>query len=109
MTVPVDWRTLFGDVAGQATFRRKFHRPTNLESHERVILVLTGVRGRGTVSLNDTLLGEFSAIGEAIEFDTTRFLNPFNTVSVQLTFDPQEAPSLPGGLYAPVAIDIRSD
>src|SRR5439155_5738907 len=75
--MPRDWQTLFGAVPGRAIFSRRFHRPSNLEPPERVSLVLSGVRGAGTASLNGELLGEFVSQGEAVEFDVTSRLQPF--------------------------------
>ena len=109
VAMPQDWVSLFGAEPGTARFQRKFHRPTNLEPHERVLLILTEVRGAGSVQLNDQPVGEFRGCGAAIEFELTAILNPFNVLSIEMTFHPANEPSLPGGLYGPVALEIRSD
>jgi hypothetical protein len=108
-TIPQTWQQLFGSVSGRAAFSRKFHRPTNLEPHERVFLVLTAVRGAGRVELNSVSLGEFTSEGECVEFDATDFLQAFNMLSIDLTFDPDSAASRPGGLLEPVVMEIRSN
>jgi hypothetical protein len=107
--MPCDWHSLFGPVAGTATFSRRFHRPSNLEPHERVWLICTGVRGSGSVSLNDELLTEFSSDGEAVECEVTSRLQPFNIVSMRLSVGSIEEPQRPGGLFEPVVLEIRSE
>ena len=105
--MPQEWRVLFGEIPGTAQFRRKFHRPTNLEPHERVILVFTEVRGTGSVQLNEWPVGEFTGNGKSVEFEITSLMKPFNELSVEVTFDPATQPSLSGGLYGAVALEIR--
>ena len=107
--MPQAWGTLFGEVSGTAQFRRKFHRPTNLESHERVMLVLTEVRGSGHVHLNDLPIGSFDASGGAVEFDITNSMKPFSEIAVEITFDPRPEPDLPGGMFGAVALEIRTE
>ena len=107
--MPCDWHSLFGPVAGTATFRRGFHRPSNLEPHERVWLICTGVRGRGTVSLNDEQLSEFDADGEAVACEVTSRLEPFNVVSIRLSVGAVEEHHPPGGLFEPVVLEIRGE
>jgi beta-galactosidase/beta-glucuronidase len=107
VTMPRDWQSIFGDRSGVAEFRRKFHRPTNVESHERVILNFTGIRGQIAVSLNRVRLGKFTGTGDGVEFDVTSLLKEFNELRVEITFDPQSAPDVSGGLHEIVALDIR--
>ena len=109
VSMPQEWRSLFGDVGGCARFQRKFHRPTNLEPHERVFIVLTEARGTGSVKLNETPLGEFTANATEHKFDVTKALEPFNVLTVELTHCPSEAPDQSGGLYGVVAIEIRNE
>ena len=107
VTMPKEWRSLFGDRSGTAEFRRKFHRPTNLESHETVILIFTGIRGQVEVLLNHQHLGEFIGAGAAVEFDVTSRLKEFNELRVQIAFDSQADPDVGGGLYDVVTLEIR--
>jgi hypothetical protein len=106
--MPRDWQSLFGSDAGCATFSRRFHRPTNLEPHEQVVIVLTGVGGRGTLSLNGEVLSEFASDAEAVEADVTQRLQAFNVLEVCVCFDPGLVPQRPGGLFAPVVLEIRA-
>lgn len=107
--MPQAWLPLFGETAGTALFRRKFHRPTNLEPHELVMLVFTEVCGSAHVRLNDVPIGSFDARCEAVEFDITSALFPFNELAVEIAFDPGTEPGLPGGLFGAVALEIRSE
>ena len=103
--MPSDWRSLFGEYAGCVAFSRRFHRPTNLDPHEQVWIVLTGVGGDARVSLNGEELAQFRD-GEAAEVDVTSRLQRFNELSIQISYQPQDA-SRPGGLYEPVVLEIR--
>lgn len=107
--MPQAWREIFGDVCGTAQFRRKFHRPTNLESHEHVVLVFTEIRGSGQVLLNGQHVGQFNAAGDAVEIEITSLLKPFNEIAVEISFDPQFEPGAPGGLSGAVALEIRTE
>ena len=107
--MPCDWHRLFGVVAGTASFRRRFHRPSNLEAHERVWLICTGVRGCGTVSLNDEQLSEFDSDGEAVTCEMTSRLQPFNVVNIRLSVGAIDEHQPAGGLFEPVVLEIRSE
>lgn len=107
--MPREWRTLFNDRAGTATFRRKFHRPTNLDPHERVLIVFTEVAGSGRVSINGDHVGEFTGHGELVEFEITALLRPFNELAVELKFDPHLESNQKGGLFGVTALEIRNE
>src|SRR5262245_17267846 len=72
--MPSDWQSTFGDRAGTVRFRRRFHRPTNLEPHERVSIAFDGIGGSGQVWLNGTTLGTFAAEAHSLAFDITALL-----------------------------------
>ena len=111
--MPCDWQALFGTAAGCATFSRRFHRPTNLDANEQVVIILTGVGGGGKLSLNGSVLTEFTSTTEPVEADVTDRLLPFNVLEVSIHFRPATAPEPatgppnPGGLFAPVVLEIR--
>lgn len=109
VTMPREWSEIFGLSSGVAQFRRKFHRPTNLEPHERVMLVMTEVRGSGTIRLNQHQLGDFAGTGDAVEFEITTLMNPFNEVVIEIQFDPCSQAGVAGGLYGAIALEIHSD
>jgi len=107
VTMPAEWNALFGPVAGRAVFRRRFHSPTNLEPDDRVWLVFDRVGGRGTVAVNGEVVGKLTSSDQSQRFDMAARLQPFNEAAVELEFDPATDAN-PGGLYAPVAIEIES-
>ena len=106
--MPCDWQALFSTEAGCATFSRRFHRPTNLEAREQVVIVLTGVGGEGTMSLNGTVLLEFTRAASSVEADVTHRLLAFNLLEVCVRFSPALESQNPGGLFAPVVLEIRA-
>jgi len=108
-TMPRGWGTLFGPRAGRARFRRSFHAPTNLDADEHVAIEFTGVRGLGTVRLNDALLGDIDGSTTTARFDVTAAMGSsqdFHLV-VELQFDPT-ASTEPGGLFDIVRLVIES-
>jgi hypothetical protein len=108
VTMPQDWSTLFGHCSGTVEFARRFHRPTNLEPHESVMLVLSEVRGTGAIRLNNQPVGEFTAYGDSIEFEITTLMNSFNELIIKIMFAPKAEPERTGGLSGAVALEIRS-
>ncbi|MEI8381930.1 MAG: hypothetical protein WCJ09_17505 [Planctomycetota bacterium] len=105
--IPADWQVVFGLVAGSAVFSRKFHRPTNLEPHEQVVMHFKGIAGSGEIRLNDVVLMAFSETAGVLECDITTSMQPFNRLEIHLRFDPSASPATRGGLYDDVAIEIR--
>lgn len=106
--MPSDWRSVFGEQAGRVLLRRKFHKPTNLDAEEIVSLVFDGIGGRGEVRLDDQLLGTVDETVTTLAFEITALLQPTNELLVELDFDPRQDPETAGGLWGPVAIEIRS-
>ncbi len=106
--IPADWQVVFGLVAGSAIFSRKFHRPTNLEPHEQVVMHFKGIAGSGEIRLNDVVLMKFPESAGVLECDITTSMQAFNRLEIQLRFDPSISPATRGGLYDDVAIEIRS-
>jgi hypothetical protein len=105
--MPATWQSLFGDAAGRARFRRRFNRPTNLDADERVFLVFDGISGAAEISLNGHGLGAVTGAAFSAEFEATPLLEPANVLLVELVFNPADHPEQPGGLWAPVALEIR--
>ena len=106
VTMPASWQTIFpGSSAGRAEFRRTFNQPTNLEAHEHVWIVFQGVRGAAWVDLNEQRLGGIEIGDETAEFEITPHLWQHNELVVQLTLEDGDPP---GGLWGPVALEIRS-
>lgn len=106
--MPSDWQSQFGDQAGTVSFKRHFHKPTNLDDNESVFVVLTGFGGHGTASLNGDSLGEFQDGSGPVEFEITNRMDPSNQLVLELEFDPGSSGNSPGGLWGPVVLEIRS-
>jgi len=106
--LPADWRTLFAERAGRARFVRKFNRPTNLDVHERVWIVLADVGGPVMLRVNGDPVASISgADPSTFRFDITSQLQPHNELEIEIEFDPLLHPDAPGGLWQPVTIEIR--
>lgn len=106
-SMPQDWRSLFGDVAGTATFRRNFHTPTRLEEHERVLIhIPSGVGELNGFKINGTAISPSS--NDPLKFDVTQHLQEFNLIEFKLSFDPATQPDTPGGLWETVFVEIHS-
>lgn len=108
VTLPAAWQSLFGTRSGTATFRRWFHRPTNLVPDDQIAFVLTGVRGAGHARLNDDPWNPLVIHNTAAAIPVTvAQLRQRNRLEIELTFDPS-ATSEPGGLFEAVALEIIS-
>jgi uncharacterized protein with NRDE domain len=104
--LPASWQELFGSFRGRVRFRRKFHPPSNLTATDRLAIVFDGVAGAGTVSLNGRPLGLIAADARTARFDETGLLRSNNELQVDLEFGGSIAGASPGGLFAPVALEI---
>ena len=105
--LPASWQELFGDFRGTLRFCRRFHKPTNLDEHERVWLVFDGLGGLARVYVNDQELGTVGPTTPTGEFDITPLLQFTNRLHVDVGFIEPAASTAPGGLWAPVALEIR--
>lgn len=106
--MPSSIQEAFGNMSGRVVFRRRFQKPTNLDSNERVHIAFDGIGGRADVSVNGTTLGSLSNNSETVSFDMTEVLEHSNELTVDLTImwgDDVE----PGGLFKPVAVEIHRD
>lgn len=104
---PVSWNDCFGPLAGCVRWSRRFQSPTNLESHERVLLDLNKVRGIERVSLNGSELQMFLPEKFERKYDLTDGLHPSNLIEIETRHSDQEDPSR-SGLWCPVVIEIWS-
>lgn len=105
--MPADWRSLFGDVAGMAVYRRKFHTPSGLEVGDRVLIhIPNGVGQLEQFQVNGISIGPCSKT--PLKFDVTSQLQDFNQLQFKLTFDPLESPDVPGGLWETVFVEIHA-
>src|SRR5688572_10261437 len=68
--MPADWGEALGnDFLGVVRYSRTFNRPTNLDPHEEVWLVVEPPRSLGVVHLNGQELGRVSSGEPAKRFD----------------------------------------
>lgn len=105
--LPATWKDLFGSFRGRIRFRRRFHRPTNLEPEDRVYLAFDGIGGAAAISTNGCLLGAVPAHGGTAQFDITDVLTNENELLVDLEFTALAGVPDAGGLYAAVALEIH--
>ncbi|HEY4309581.1 MAG TPA: hypothetical protein VGN12_09050 [Pirellulales bacterium] len=118
VNVPADWEaTLGAGFRGRVRYTRRFNRPTNLDPHDRVWLVIEGADALARYLLDETLLGELDGYALPAESDITPLLKPSNvlTVEVELPAGIDDArqvirpgrESLAGGLVGAVRLEIR--
>ncbi|MBX3412842.1 MAG: hypothetical protein KF708_09155 [Pirellulales bacterium] len=117
--LPADWSQELGrDFRGRVRYTRSFHRPTNLDPHESVWLVIEGADAAVAVSLNGEPLGEFAGYALTFERDVTNLLAPNNQLQVDVEL-PVLTPAyeramrpgrhdLSGGLTGPVRLEVRA-
>lgn len=103
--LPASWQHLFGDFRGRVCFRRRFHPPSNVTAADRLSIVLDAAGGTGTVSVNGRCLGTFDGRARSAAFDMTGLLSINNMLEIELEFT-QPGAECPGGLHAPVALEI---
>ena len=95
--LPAAWDAVLPGVRGTVRYTRRFGRPTNLEAHERVWLVVEDVAGSATIELN----------GEKVPdtfYDVTDRLRERNLLQIDVT---QPDPAQPAGLVGEVRLEIR--
>jgi hypothetical protein len=105
-TMPCTWQQMLGEFRGVVRFVRPFHRPTNLDSDERVFVVFLAVGGQGDVRLDGHPLGRLETRDGPQAADITDHLRPDMQLSIDLEFVSLGA-TAPGGLWGPVALEIR--
>lgn len=93
--LPCDWsETLGREFRGKVRYRRRFNRPSGLDPHERVWLIVEGVDAFGSAMLNGRAMGEVRGYAVATSFDVTDSLGQAN----ELLLDVELPPELSGGL-----------
>jgi hypothetical protein len=109
------WESLIEpQAAGQLRLARAFHVPTGLDSDERVWLVVDGADPSAEVLLNGQRLGATPGYAQSAPWDITDRLSPRNRVELHFQLPPDSTSTLrpgrnglPGGLLAPVRLEIR--
>lgn len=116
MTLPDDWGDVLGNgFRGRVRFTRRFGRPSGLEPHERVWLVIGGADASGMATLNDRPLGRVPGYCLSGHFDVTELLEDRNELAVDVELPPDEhhplrpgRENLPGGLMGEVRLEVRA-
>jgi hypothetical protein len=90
---------------GRVQFRRVFHRPTNLEPHERLWLACEA-GARGSLSCNGRLLGGVDDRAPA-EFEITSLLADSNELLMELELSPDPPGGAAGGQIGRVRLEVR--
>jgi hypothetical protein len=106
--LPASWQDAFGHFRGRVRFRRRFHPPTNVEADDRLFIVLDGIGGEGIVWLNGSFLGKTSAQGSSTNLELTGRLRANNELEIDMEYADFSGDPGPGGLFAPVVLEIRS-
>jgi hypothetical protein len=104
--LPTSWQEVLGEFRGRVLFRRRFHRPGNLDPQERVLIVLEDIPGAGAVTVNGRRLGLIDCATRAFQADVTDLLegNDELQIDLELTDPTQErAP-----LWKTAALEIRT-
>jgi beta-galactosidase/beta-glucuronidase len=114
---PCDWAELLGhEFLGRVRYTRRFNRPTNLDPHERVWLIIDGVDHHGLVTLNGTPLGQVAGCARPARFDVTELLQSHNTLEVEVSLDREtfhdsslrgQRAGQSGGLVGEVRLEIE--
>lgn len=104
---PVSWKDCFGDRAGCVRWSRRFQSPTNLASHERVLLALEGIRGVERVCLNGSVLPMLLLENYEQKYDLTDRLRPTNLIEIETRHSDEGDPAQ-SGLWSPVVLEIWS-
>jgi hypothetical protein len=112
--MPADWGNALGnDFRGVVRYTRTFNRPTNLDPHEHVWLVIERPRSSGNVELNGEELG-LAVHDYPWRYDITRLLGDFNKLTIVVRHPQSDRyhslepgiDDLPGGLFGEVRLEI---
>ncbi len=109
--MPAGWQEVLGSYCGSAIFKRSFNSPTGLQN-QRLYIVLPATHCRGSVWLNNVLLGEFNdektdSQNESqaeTKFEITSLIQQHNQLKIELICQPQLHPEC--GLCSPVILEI---
>lgn len=117
--LPCDWSEALGRTfRGKVRYRRRFNRPSGLDPHERVWLIVEGVDAFGAAALNGRALGEVRGYALPARFDVTDLLGQANELLLEVelpsAMHDASAPLRPGredlagGPIGEVRLEIRA-
>ena len=105
--VPVTWSECFGEQAGIVVWSRRFQKPTNLDTTERVMIAAPQLAGVIEVRLNGTSLPHDEQPQIGFRYDVTELLEPSNMLELSMEC-PSEEQTESLGMTEPAVIEIWS-
>lgn len=105
--IPASWEDCFGKTPGSVTWSRRFQKPTNLETTERVMIAAPGLSGVTSVRINDLSLPMDDQPETGFRFDVTEALQPTNQIHIEMTCS-SESEVVDRGMTEPAVIEIWS-
>lgn len=107
VSVPASWESCFGKTPGTVLWSRRFQKPTNLETTERVMIAAPTLAGIRAVRVNGASLPLDDQPERGFRFDVTEALRPTNLLQIEMTCDSEsEVPHR--GMTEPALIEIWS-
>ena len=105
--IPADWGAALGHhFRGRVLYERRFGRPSNLDPHERIDLVLYRIQGTAIVTLNGSRLGEIEIDEPARRFEVTNLLLSRNDLRIEVNHPQGGNDVATGGIVGEVHIEI---
>jgi len=105
--VPALWCDCFGHQVGVSVWSRRFQKPTNLDSNERVMIATMELEGVKGLSLNGRPLPLNDQPETGFRFDITEALEPSNLLEIDIECE-TEAQTDSRGMTEPAVIEIWS-
>ena len=107
VTIPADWsETLGSDFCGRVLYKRRFGRPSNVGTDERIDLLLHGVNGLATIMLNGSLLRDMTIDEAACRIEVTSLLLPRNELQIEVNLPRGSHADTVGGIVGEVQLAI---
>lgn len=105
--MPADWSaTLGSDFLGRVRFARSFHKPTALETGERVFLVVEPAQTGAAVELNRKSVGDVRWNGAPLRVDITELLGGDERLEIVVEHATSDCV---GGLVGEVRLEIENE
>ncbi|MEZ6065792.1 MAG: hypothetical protein R3B90_08820 [Planctomycetaceae bacterium] len=100
--LPAEWSA----ATSRIELRRRFHRPTNLDPEEAVVILLPAGCRPLCIALNNLPCDDQRLLDERVTARVTDLLQPSNELRIEVS--PDDAPSL-GAFAAPVLLGVMPD
>lgn len=105
--IPADWTATLGpEFRGRVLYKRRFGRPSNLDSSARIYLVLHKINGLATITFNGIHLGATGIDESTSRFELTNLLLARNALHIEVNL-PQGGDRVDaGGIVGEVQLQI---